>query len=94
MSDTPKWTPGPWRAERGNVGTTHPLFVTSQHARDGFRPWTDADALLVATAPDGHRLAELVVKYFGDDEISPLLDCDIRLRDSARALLAKARGEK
>jgi hypothetical protein len=86
----PEFTPGPWKAEPGNVGSDHPLFVTAQ-GKDGFRPWSDADALLIATAPEGYRLAELVVKYFGKEELDPLLDCDIRLRDAARAILLRVR---
>jgi hypothetical protein len=87
-----EWTPGPWKAEKGNAGTDHPLFVTAP-GKDGFRPWTDDDARLISTAPDGYKLAEMVLKYFGDDEISDLMNCDIALRDGAWALLAKARGE-
>ena len=51
-----------------------------------------ANCRLAATAPEGYKLAELVVKYFGNDDIPDLLTCDIRLRDAARALIAKARG--
>ena len=88
----PNWTPGVWRVERGNVGADHPLFVTAPD-RPGLRPWCDADAHLIAAAKEGYKLAEMVVKYFGDDEINDLMNCDIALRDKARALLAKARGE-
>jgi hypothetical protein len=51
MSNTPEWTPGPWQAERGNVGRAHPLFVTAPGC-SGIRPWRDEDAHLIAAAPD------------------------------------------
>lgn len=51
-----------------------------------------ANARLIAAAPDGLALAKAVVEYFGDDPIDPLLDGDIRLREMARAIVAKAEG--
>lgn len=48
--------------------------------------WTPA-------AKDLYRVAEMVVKYFGEDDIDEFLDGDIALRDAARAALSKARGE-
>lgn len=51
-----------------------------------------ANARLISAAPDGLALATLVSKYFGDGEIDPMLDCDIRLRQAARDLIAKAEG--
>lgn len=44
-------TPGPWTVERGNAGSNHPLFVVAPD-RDGLRPWCDADAHLIAAAPE------------------------------------------
>lgn len=38
---------------------------------------------------DALELARLIVKYFGEGEISPYLDCDIRLRNKAKELLAR-----
>jgi hypothetical protein len=52
------------------------------------------DAHLIAIAKDGYELALLVSKYFGNDPIDELLECDIRLRNTARKLIAKARGER
>lgn len=43
---------------------------------------------------DPLRVCRLVVKYFSTDEIHPALNCDIRLRDSAKAALAKARKKR
>jgi hypothetical protein len=37
-------------------------------------------------------VAKLVVEFFGTDPIEDLLDADIRLRDAARAAIAKAEG--
>ena len=55
MSDT-KWTPGPWEVERGNVGAAHPLFVVT--ACKNLRPWCDADAHLIAAAPELYEALE------------------------------------
>jgi hypothetical protein len=41
---------------------------------------------------EGYELAKLVVQYFGDGPIDPMLDCDIRLRQAARDIVAKAEG--
>jgi hypothetical protein len=38
---------------------------------------------------DALALARRVVKYFGDEEIPAFLNCDIEVRDMARALIAK-----
>jgi hypothetical protein len=46
-----KYTPGPWKVERGNSGSERPLFVVAPN-KDGLRPWCDADAHLIAAAPD------------------------------------------
>lgn len=70
-------------------------------ATGGKRRWKrtpDADAIeanarLIAAAPDGLALARLVVTYFGDDDIDDMMDADIRLRDAARVLIAKAEGK-
>ena len=55
-------------------------------------PQREANARLIAAAPDLLELARLVVDYFGEDELDPFLDADIRLRDTARTLIAKAEG--
>jgi hypothetical protein len=44
----------------------------------------------LAALPDLIRTARLVVEYFGDSRIDDLLDCDIRLRESAVNALSKA----
>lgn len=51
-----------------------------------------ANARLIAAAPELLEVAELVVEFFGTDPIEDLLDADIRLRDTARAAIAKAGG--
>jgi hypothetical protein len=40
---------------------------------------------------DPLRVLELVIEYFGKDEIPEWLNADIRLRDSAKAALSKAK---
>ena len=55
---------------------------------------SEADAAFIVKAAncfdDATALARLVVEYFGDEPISGVLDCDIALRDAAKAFLAKA----
>lgn len=55
-------------------------------------PGAHEKARLISTAPDGVELARLVVKYFGTEDIPDGMDCDIRLRDTAKAIIAKAEG--
>jgi hypothetical protein len=62
--NTPKWTPGPWVAERANVGDRHPLFVTTPTT--AFHPPCDADAHLIAAAPELYAALALYVEHFGD----------------------------
>jgi len=59
MADENEYTPGPWKAERGNRGAAHPLFVTAPN-KGSFLPWNDADALLIAAAPDLLEAAKLL----------------------------------
>lgn len=49
-------------------------------------------ARAIEAAPLGIELAREIVAYFGDEPIEPFLNTDIRLRDLARALIAKAEG--
>jgi hypothetical protein len=58
------YTPRPWKAERGTAGTEHPLFVTAP-GKDGIRPWCDADAHLMAAAPDLLDALTLVLDSLG-----------------------------
>ena len=87
----PKWTPGPWTAERGNIGSAHPLFVVAPHM-DGLKPWTDADAHLIAAAPELYETLERIVKWMDIQGYNALYQDDTAIKD-ARAALAKARGE-
>jgi hypothetical protein len=48
------------------------------------------DKQMERVAAMGVVLARRVVKYFGDEEIDPLLDGDIELREMARELLKAA----
>ena len=84
----PSWTPGEWQAERGNVGSEHPLFVTAPD-HDGLRPWTDADACLIAAAKDLYA----ALQEFNGLQIPLTANEWDRKIKKARAALAKARGE-
>lgn len=47
---------------------------------------------LLSAAPELLEVAKLVVEFFGTNPIEDMLDADIRLRDTARAAIAKAEG--
>ncbi|MGE0022480.1 MAG: hypothetical protein AB7S70_02485 [Hyphomicrobium sp.] len=88
-------TPGPWHTCRAHtsdaVGITHDIGAAL--IADAYGEQRHANAALITTAPDGLALANLVVEYFGEDEIPASLDSDIALRDAARALIAKAEAD-
>jgi hypothetical protein len=82
------WTPGQWKAERGNVGDQHPLFVVSPTT--AFRPPRDADAHLIAAAPDLYTaLTAALEEVCGENAKT----CIYGWHAQARAALAKARGD-
>lgn len=83
-----KHTPGEWQVERGNVGSTHPLFVVAPD-KDGLRPWCDADAHLISAAPDLYAVAKEMREawaYFSE------YDVPINLKARLDAAIAKAEG--
>ncbi len=85
------WTPGPWAARIGNAGSNHPLFVTAPN-HDGLRPWCDADAHLIAAAPELYEALEQMTVAYG--LICAAIQADgMPELTPARAALAKARGE-
>ena len=55
-------------------------------------PGAHERARLISTAPDGLELARLVMDYFDGDEIPDQMDCDRRLLDKAKAIIAQAEG--
>ncbi len=84
-------TKGPWEAKQGNVGSDHPLFVTAPDM-DGFRPWSDDDARLIAAAPE---LLECLKAAADKDWCTPkytLADQDRWLKRAWKAI-AKAEGK-
>ena len=89
-------TPGPWTVEKGNVGSLHPLFVVAPD-RDGLRPWCDADARLIAAAPELLEALDACqdLLFASADEGAELgtygRDCWEAMQ-AARAAIAKAKG--
>jgi len=81
-----KYTPGPWKVERGNSGSEHPLFVVAPN-KDGLRPWCDADAHLIAAAPD---LFEALVRV---KNLSAEYDFPLSLVIAMNTAIAKAEPE-
>jgi hypothetical protein len=96
-SSPPKWTPGPWTAERANVGDKHPLFVVC-NADIAFRPPCDADAHLIAAAPDLYAalsFADILIDTVAQkaNNMGPVLAEAFRQAHAkAQGALAKARG--
>jgi hypothetical protein len=84
-------TPGPWTAERGNRGADRPMFITAS-VHDGIQGWTDADAHLIAAAPDLYEALERIVKWMDAQGYNALYLDDTAIKD-AHIALAKARGE-
>lgn len=93
-------TPGPWH-EGGifNPDSAHPTVNIWTEAATGNQSGdviafdvSLRNAKLIAAAPDLLKLAHRVIEYFGDDEIDDMLNCDIEVRDMARAAIAKAEG--
>jgi hypothetical protein len=80
----PAWTPGPWQVEAGGfvggpVGYGRICQFWNKYEEDFQNP--EANARLIAAAPELYEALALYVEHFGD----PL--------KVARAALAKARGE-
>ena len=94
VSDAPRWTPGPWKAERANVGDRHPLFVVSPER--SMPVWCDADAHLIAAAPDLYTALEWALAQIMGNQAGELRRYGIKAVDLRKAYdaLAKARGEK
>jgi hypothetical protein len=84
--NAPKWTAGPWSAYNRGIGwEVHGPF--GGPINDGFRDtFTDADAHLIAAAPDLYQALEALT-HPKDDKPA----CEVFAM--ARAALAKARGE-
>ena len=98
MSDA-KWTPGPWEtsqslgdayiwAETEENGVFEHVAVVLRCDEPGMQ---DANAHLIAAAPDLYEALEEIADYVGD-EVSFILGPPVV--SAARAALAKARGEQ
>ena len=101
-----KHTPGPWHAEK-HVSMGQELFAVFSEgvhkAPDGIflgtagtQPESQANARLIAAAPDGYALAESIVRWYenaGDSDPDQESPGSIKLWRQAKAFLAKARGE-
>lgn len=84
VSDTP-WTPGPWgwAASRGVNDPDYPRVVPGEAA--SFKVGTDADARLIAAAPEMAELLERALRT--------MLRSDEPWVTDSRALLARIKGE-
>lgn len=90
MSEAAKHTPGPWRYQEESDAYTHIVragenFFVCQLPQST-RGRAEADARLIAAAPDLLRVAELLVSWLDEDEGAH------KLCDTARAAIAKATG--
>lgn len=100
-------TPGPWIVEPHSDedealyvcagltvrdGITRAMWIAECELQEGDLQQNAANARLISTAPEGLALARAIVDYFGDEPIHPALETDIKLREMARAIIAKAAG--
>lgn len=91
MTDQPKWTPGPWafhkRGQRIYGGKTGGLDIAQMR----INPDWEANAHLIAAAPDLYAALERALNFIAntESEMGEALPCG----DAARTALAKARGE-
>lgn len=86
MSDKPKWTPGPWEAYDRAIGWE--IHAAGREINDGHRDtFREADAHLIAAAPDLYEALHRIVSTMNDDDDGMRLDLGL-----AHAALKKARG--
>ncbi len=93
----PKFTAGPWTFSIGGTGDYPTWGVRIGKGLvhlPGIEPMEvmDANARLIAAAPEMYEALEAMVGIEDDDEYMSQLEVNARL-EAARAALAKARGE-
>ena len=101
-----KHTPGPWRVDpdlrqdmewNNHIYGADDMAVCFMAHSDGKDDERDqANAHLIAAAPDGYALAESIVRWYenaGDSDPDQESPGSIKLWRQAKAFLAKARGE-
>ena len=107
MTDKPKWTPGPWAATSEDNGEwdiySESWDIATVAARAGMEDpngRSDANAHLIAAAPDLAEALDCLAKWFegsGEsikrqwDRVPP--EARVEVRRLMLAALAKARGE-
>jgi len=97
MSDT-KFTPGPWRSyNNGPHHNNRSIDNWEIHWSDADEcvvdhVYEEADAHLIAAAPDGYALAELVMELCGQPHGVTELQSDL-LYEEALSFTKKSRGE-
>lgn len=101
MSNTPKWTPGPWRVEDLEIYGSRPgrpyilvATVPKNHVSEfaPVEPQAVPTVHLIAAAPDLYEALERIVKWMDAQGFNALYQDDTAIKD-ARAALAKSRGE-
>ncbi len=63
-------TPLPWLSEDGYAGARLQKYVTAP-GKDGFRPWSDADAELIARAVNAHQALVDALQFVHDRIADP-----------------------
>ena len=91
-----KHTPGPWKPACGARGTTcrHPAILcdggqVGNATRQGSEAATDANARLIAAAPDLLEALQTIAGYLDD---TAACNSDKAMASTARAAIAKATG--
>lgn len=94
MGEQVKWTPGPWVVDDYREDTPPRWFVVPATYRGticSIRADGEADAHLIAAAPDLYDALEWCVRALEQDYRGSAEDCEIP--QDVRAVLSKARGE-
>jgi len=65
MSSQPRWTPGPWRVDSGPTADTWQVWAATDEPTWIADVWTtEADASLIAAAPEMYEALRATLEYF------------------------------
>ncbi len=94
----PKFTKGPWNCNRASAGgreivvsEVSPVDIAVLSRRDKTQSEIDANAHLIAAAPDLYAALDMLLLQCGEWDSTH--DIDDKTYEEARVALAKARGE-
>ena len=102
MSDG-KWTPGPWKAANHGIvqrnyldidgETSTEIVATAAFSIRKSHAEVDANARLIAAAPDLYKALSLLMEWIEKRDASWIIEETQEAADLSRSALARARGE-